>query len=190
MSQENVELIRAAAATYNAGDLDAHLALYAPDAQWVPDTSTFPEAAPPHGRDEIRRFIEGTRGGFMNLRYELSEVFAVGADRVLARGEWADRERPAGSRRIRASPRCGPFATARSPKPSSSSTTMRPSKPWGCRSKMPRPAAADRDAAAIARITVGRSAGHGCGRNSSPRCPRGHVTPCPRVARSSTGRAW
>ena len=24
----------------------------------------------------------------MNLRYELSEVFAVGADRVLARGEW------------------------------------------------------------------------------------------------------
>jgi ketosteroid isomerase-like protein len=88
MSQENVELIRAAAATYNAGDLDAHLALYAPDAEWVPDTSRFPEASPPHGRDEIGRFIEGTRDGFMNLRYELSEVFAVGADRVLARGEW------------------------------------------------------------------------------------------------------
>ena len=83
-----MELIRAASATYNAGDLDAHLALYAPDAEWVPDTSRFPEATPPHGQDEIRRFIEGTRDGFMNLRYELSEVFAVGADRVLARGEW------------------------------------------------------------------------------------------------------
>jgi ketosteroid isomerase-like protein len=88
MSQENVEIIRAAAATYNAGDLDAHLALYAPDAEWVPDASTFPEATSPHGHDEIRRFIEGTRDGFMNLRYELREVFAVGADRVLARGEW------------------------------------------------------------------------------------------------------
>jgi ketosteroid isomerase-like protein len=88
MSQENVELIRAAMATYNAGDFDAHLALYAPDAEWVPDTSSFPEAAPPHGRAEIERFIEGTGEGFMNLRYELSEVFAVGADRVLARGEW------------------------------------------------------------------------------------------------------
>jgi ketosteroid isomerase-like protein len=88
MSQENVELIRAAAVTYNLGDLDAHLALYAPDAEWVPDVSTFPEATPPRGRDEIRRFIEGTRDGFMNLRYELSEVFAVGADRVLARGDW------------------------------------------------------------------------------------------------------
>jgi ketosteroid isomerase-like protein len=88
MSQENVELIRAAMATYNAGDFDAHLALYAPDAEWVPDTSRFPEAAPPHGRDGIKRFIEGTGEGFMNLRYELSEVFAVGVDRVLARGEW------------------------------------------------------------------------------------------------------
>jgi ketosteroid isomerase-like protein len=88
MSQENVELIRAAIAKYNAWDLDAHIALYAPDAEWVPDASTFPEAAPPHRRDEIRRFIEGTREGFMNLRYELNELFAVGTDRVLARGEW------------------------------------------------------------------------------------------------------
>jgi ketosteroid isomerase-like protein len=88
MSPENAELVRAAIARYNAGDLDAHLALYAPDAEWVPDASAFPEAAPPHGRDEIKRFIKGTGEGFMNLRYELSEVFAVEADRVLARGEW------------------------------------------------------------------------------------------------------
>ena len=88
MSQENVELIRAAVAKYNAGDFDAHLALYAPDAEWVPDASRFPEETPPHGHDEIRRFIEGTGDGFLNLRYELNDVFAVGADRVLARGEW------------------------------------------------------------------------------------------------------
>jgi ketosteroid isomerase-like protein len=88
VSQENVEIVRAAYAAYNAGHYDALVALYAPDAEFVPDASVFPEAAPVRGREEIKRWLEANREGFVEPLFERFEVLAVGADRVLAWGEW------------------------------------------------------------------------------------------------------
>jgi ketosteroid isomerase-like protein len=88
MSAQNFELVRELFETYNAWDLDAHLALYAPDAEFVPDASTFTEAAPVQGRDEIRAWLEEAANAWVAPRYVLIEVLALGTDRVLARGEW------------------------------------------------------------------------------------------------------
>jgi hypothetical protein len=44
MSQENVELVKAAIDAYIAGDRDAHLDFYAEDVEGYPDVSRFPEA--------------------------------------------------------------------------------------------------------------------------------------------------
>ena len=96
MSQENVELVKAAIEAYIAGDRDALLDFYTEDVEGYPDVSRFPEAKPFRGREEYRRFLaeieEGWEGGASAV---IREVFAVG-DRVVARMDWGGRGRTSG----------------------------------------------------------------------------------------------
>ena len=88
MSQENVDLVLAAHDTYNAGDLDALIDLWAPDIEVFPDASVFPESSPLHGRDQLRRWFEEVGSAWTADRNETVEAYAVGPHRVLHRGEW------------------------------------------------------------------------------------------------------
>jgi ketosteroid isomerase-like protein len=97
MSQENVEIIRAAYRAYVAGDLDAYFDFFAEDVEVRPDASRFPEARPFRGREELRRFHreidegwEGGAGGGV-----ITEIFPVN-DQVVARSDWGGRGRVSG----------------------------------------------------------------------------------------------
>jgi ketosteroid isomerase-like protein len=97
MSQENVELVKAAIEAYIAGDRDAYLDFFAEDVEARPDASRFPEAKPLRGREQFRRFLaeidEGWEGGAS--AGVIREVFPVG-DRVVARADWGGRGRASG----------------------------------------------------------------------------------------------
>ena len=97
MSQENVEIVRAAYRTYIAGDRDAYLDFFAEDVEARPDAS-FPEANPVRGREELKSFLAeieadwegGASGGV------ITEVFPVGDDRVVTVADWGGRGRASG----------------------------------------------------------------------------------------------
>jgi ketosteroid isomerase-like protein len=86
MSQ-NVELILATVGAYNDGDIDAWAEFLHPDIEAIPDAS-FPESHPLLGRDEYRAWTEELTMGLLSPRWETTEVLALGADRVLHRGDW------------------------------------------------------------------------------------------------------
>jgi ketosteroid isomerase-like protein len=83
-----VKLVAASNEAYNSGDLDAMMSYYAPDVNAFPDASVFPEAGPLHGREEFRRWLEEIATAWVSPGWVVREVFAVGDDRVLVRGDW------------------------------------------------------------------------------------------------------
>ena len=88
MSDTNVDLLLAGVDAYNAGDLDALLELWAPNIEVFPDASVFPEADPLRGRDAYRSWLEEINSAWISARNDTIEAFALGADRVLHRGQW------------------------------------------------------------------------------------------------------
>jgi ketosteroid isomerase-like protein len=88
VSQENIDLVTAMTAAYNAGDIEAWLGFFAPDFEMIPDKSLFPDSWPVHGIDEWRRWVADTRSTLTNEHWEQVDVRAVGADRVLMREVW------------------------------------------------------------------------------------------------------
>jgi ketosteroid isomerase-like protein len=48
----------------------------------------YPESTPVHGRDAWRGWIEGVNSPWIGARWETTECYAVGADRVLHLGQW------------------------------------------------------------------------------------------------------
>jgi ketosteroid isomerase-like protein len=91
VSQENINLVTAMTATYNAGDIEGWLEFFTPDVEMIPDKSLFPDSWPVHGIDEWRQWVEGTRSTLSDEHWEQLEVRAVGADRVLMREVWSGR---------------------------------------------------------------------------------------------------
>jgi ketosteroid isomerase-like protein len=87
MSQKNVEIVQAADAAYNAGDINACTEFYAPDVDAYPDAG-FPEARPLHGRNEFRRWVDGIRAPWAVPRWVVHEIRAIEPDRVLERGDF------------------------------------------------------------------------------------------------------
>jgi ketosteroid isomerase-like protein len=87
--QENVEVVLASIAAYNAEDVDAQIATYTPDAVLVTDATMASIGMPAslHGREALRSFIRGETADWRG-RYQASEVRAVGTNRVLCRGDW------------------------------------------------------------------------------------------------------
>ena len=88
MSQENVDLVLAFHAAYNARELDAAVDLCAADVNVFPDASVFPESSSLVGRDELRHFLEETWAAWASGEVTPREVLDIGDARVLVRADW------------------------------------------------------------------------------------------------------
>ena len=87
MSQENVEIARAALAVWNAGNWDAMRELYDPSVVWRPPED-WPEGGPTFGLDAVRRQFEQLRATWDDDTLELIGDFIDAADRVIVRFSW------------------------------------------------------------------------------------------------------
>jgi ketosteroid isomerase-like protein len=87
MSHENVEIVRAVFAAWNAGDMDAVRELYDPEVimRSVPD---WPTAGPFVGRDAVMREWEGLRETWDADALAPISDFLDGADHVVVRLIW------------------------------------------------------------------------------------------------------
>ena len=98
MSQEQVEVVLAGTEAYAKGDLDATLALCAPDVEVFPDRTVFPEAEPLVGRDAYRAWLEEVASAWIQVEVEVREVFALPDGRVVLREDWGGLGRSSGLR--------------------------------------------------------------------------------------------
>jgi ketosteroid isomerase-like protein len=87
MSEENVEVVRAAAQAWNAGDMEAAGELHDPDVILRPPEN-FPEPGPFMGRAAAMGFYERAREAFDADTVELTGDVSHAADRVVARWIW------------------------------------------------------------------------------------------------------
>jgi ketosteroid isomerase-like protein len=87
VSQENVELTRRGVEAFNAGDLDRWIEFFAPDVEAFPDVSVWPESRALHGRAEYLSFMTDVRNAWAQFRIDTVDLFAVGIDRVVWRGD-------------------------------------------------------------------------------------------------------
>ena len=91
MSQENVEVVSASIAAYNAADIDAQMATYLPTAVAIMNANRetkLPDLGDRiEGRAEIRRSLLDQAQSWRG-RYEASEIRALSHGRVLCRGRW------------------------------------------------------------------------------------------------------
>ena len=87
MSQENVEIVRAAFEAWNAGDMDALRELYDPNVILrMPDD--WPEPGPFMGRDAVMRQVKQLRDTWDADTLELISDFIDVGDRVAVRYVW------------------------------------------------------------------------------------------------------
>jgi ketosteroid isomerase-like protein len=95
VSDEAIEVTRAWFETWNRGDLDAFIDLYAGDAEMTPDPS-WVEAGTFKGQLAIRRFFEGLKESWDGEdRAVLRDLFKAGTN-VVARMDWQVRGRTSG----------------------------------------------------------------------------------------------
>ena len=87
MSQENVKIVRAGFAAYNAGQMDALRELLNPDAIIVRGLEGWPEPGPFVGRDAVIRSFERLREAWNKDTLEPTRLIDAG-DRVVARQTW------------------------------------------------------------------------------------------------------
>jgi ketosteroid isomerase-like protein len=79
MSEENVEIVRAAAAAYNRGDLDALLEAYDPAVEFV----TLLQGNH-HGKEAVRLIYEENRKALPGYRLDPEELIDAGDNKVIA----------------------------------------------------------------------------------------------------------
>ncbi len=84
MSQENVEIVRAAFAAWNAGEMDALRELHDPDVI-VRALKGWPEPGPFVGREAVMRQFDRMRGTWDADSLELTSDFIDVGDRVAMR---------------------------------------------------------------------------------------------------------
>ena len=87
MSQENVEIVRAVFAAWNAGDMDAFRELYDPNVI-LRAVEGWPEPGPEVGREAVMRQFEQMRETWDADALELISDFIDAADRVVVRFIW------------------------------------------------------------------------------------------------------
>jgi uncharacterized protein len=87
MSQENVEVVRAAFEAWNAGDMDALRELLDPGIIWRPPEG-WPEPGPFVGREAVMRWFEQLREAFDTYVTELIGDISEAADRVAVKQVW------------------------------------------------------------------------------------------------------
>jgi ketosteroid isomerase-like protein len=88
MSQENVEIVRQAAAAFNRGDLDTWVESWADDIDYRAVEGALDDHGPIHGKDALRAYVDdwlGTLDDFMDdFRTEPVELIEAGEDQVIA----------------------------------------------------------------------------------------------------------
>src|SRR5437016_2416734 len=98
---ENVNLVIAFAAAYNARNVETAVDLCAADVNVFPDATLFPESSSLVGRDRFKDFLEETWSAWASGGVTLEEVLDIGDGRVFVRADWAGRALPAASRPTR-----------------------------------------------------------------------------------------
>jgi|SRR5687767_7308357 ketosteroid isomerase-like protein len=84
MSQENVEIVRQAAAAFNRGDLDAWWEYLADDIDHRAVEGAPDDPGPIHGKDAVRAYMRDWLDLFDDFRAEPVELIDAGEDRVIA----------------------------------------------------------------------------------------------------------
>jgi ketosteroid isomerase-like protein len=90
MSQMNIDVVLASIDAFNAGDLDAQMATYAPDAVVTVDPALDVGGIEERivGLEVLRHTVRANLQDFWGGRYKATDVRAVGEHQVLCRGEW------------------------------------------------------------------------------------------------------
>ncbi len=78
MSQENVELVKAFMAPFEAGDRDAWRDYFDPDVVWDTSASKMPAAGIYHGHEGVERFFGEWLGAWDEYRVESHEYVDAG----------------------------------------------------------------------------------------------------------------
>src|SRR5436190_16603149 len=84
MSQENVEIVRQAAAAFNRGDLDTWIESWADDIDYRAIEGALDDRGAMHGKEAVRAYVQDWLDMFDNLRTEAVELIDAGEDRVAA----------------------------------------------------------------------------------------------------------
>jgi ketosteroid isomerase-like protein len=84
MSQENVELVRTAAAAFNRGDLDTWFGYLADDIDYRAAEGAPDDHGPIHGKDALRSYMQDWLDMFDDFRSEPVELIDAGGDKVIA----------------------------------------------------------------------------------------------------------
>ena len=95
VSQKNAETVRRWFETWNRGDLDSFIDLYAIDAELTPPES-WVETATVKGRADIRRFFEGLREAWEGRDTAVLLELIESGDLVISRMDWQVRGRVSG----------------------------------------------------------------------------------------------
>ncbi len=88
MSQENVEVVRRAYETWNAGDMNALRELYDPDAMIVRGLDGWPEAGAIVGREAVIGYFEQLRETWDTDTLEAISDLIEAGERVVVRQLW------------------------------------------------------------------------------------------------------
>jgi len=83
VSQENVEIVRRGLEAFNSGDWEASMSELHERAVWVPSPA-FPDTAPRHGRETIRRFWEELDAAMGGFQAAVDDVIDAGDGHVVA----------------------------------------------------------------------------------------------------------
>jgi ketosteroid isomerase-like protein len=84
MSEENVEIVRDAAAAFNRGDLDAWFEYCADDIDYRAVEGALDDRGPMHGKDAVRAYEQDWLDMFDDFKVEPMELIDAGEDRVIA----------------------------------------------------------------------------------------------------------
>jgi ketosteroid isomerase-like protein len=131
MSKENVEVIRRLYRAMDARDVEAVTELSDPAVEWVPDSRV--GEGPVRGREQVGQFFERIVEMFDEIQTEIEGLWDPG-DKVLAFIRVSGSGVSSGAR-TSVSHVCGRSATVSWCAARDTVTTMKPSKPPGCRSR-------------------------------------------------------
>ena len=83
MSQENVEIVRDAAAAFNRGDLDAWLEYWTDDIDYRAVEGALDDRGPMHGKDAVRVHFQDWLDTFDDLKAEPLELIDAADEQVV-----------------------------------------------------------------------------------------------------------
>jgi ketosteroid isomerase-like protein len=84
MSQENVEIVRDAAAAFNRGDLDTWFEYVTDDIDYRAAEGAPDDHGPIHGKDALRAYMRDWLDMFDDFKSEPVELIDAGEDKVIA----------------------------------------------------------------------------------------------------------